>query len=142
MMSQLFESRQTTEEQLITITVSNITSDVLLCALTGEIDLLTAPQLQEKLTEVLDHAPAHLMLDLTDIKFLESAGLKILLDIHARQHATGYHLALVVGRNRIVTRPLRITELDQTLDLHTERTTALTACQTHPRPNGSQEALP
>jgi anti-sigma B factor antagonist len=75
----------------------------------GEIDTLTAPVLRSRLDE---HLPAVrlLVLDLTDVTFLGSAGLAVLVgakDEADRQHRT---LRLVPG-TRIVTRALEATGL-------------------------------
>ena len=121
----------------LTITVSDIAQDTILCGLAGEIDLATAPRLQEKLTEAIDLAPSHLVIDLSDIAFLGSAGLNLLFEIHEAQQAAGYHLALVVGPNHAVARPFQVTALDRVLDLHAELATAVQACRVHPRPDNS-----
>jgi anti-sigma B factor antagonist len=129
-MRTLFDGQDTGKPPL-TITVSDVAPDTILCVLLGELDLATAPRLQEKLTEAIDLAPSHLVIDLSDIQFLGSAGLNLLTDIHDAQHAAGYHVAVIVGTNHPVTRPLHITALDQILDLHTELATAVRACRTH-----------
>lgn len=120
-------------EPPLTVTIRDIAPGVLLCVVAGEIDLVTVPEFQETLTKALHHAPSHLVLDLTGVEFLGSAGLKILIELHTAQHAVGCHLALVVGDNRVVVRTLHITALDQVLDLHAELVTAVDACSAHPR---------
>lgn len=112
----------------LNVTVSDIASDICLCVLLDDIDLLTAPSLREKLTEAIDATPRHLVMDLSEVQFLASIGLRLLIDLGAAQQATGHQLLLVVGKNRAVTRPLRITGLDQYFDLHVELTTAIKAC--------------
>lgn len=132
-----FDSQATGKPALV-ITVSDVAPGTILCVLLGEIDLATAPRLQEKLTEAIDLAPSHLVIDLSDIQFLGSAGLNLITQLHDARHVAGYHLALVVGSNQAVTRPLHITALDQILDLHTELATAVKACRAHQSPADSQ----
>ena len=75
----------------------------------GEIDTLTAPLLRDQLTEQVAAAPL-LVLDLSDVTFLGSAGLAVLVaakdDADRRDHV----LRLVCG-SRIVTRALQATGL-------------------------------
>jgi anti-sigma B factor antagonist len=83
--------------------------DIRVIHVVGEIDTLTAPVLRSRLDE---HIPAVrlLVLDLTDVTFLGSAGLAVLVaakdDADRRQHT----LRLVPG-TRIVTRALEATGL-------------------------------
>ncbi len=75
----------------------------------GEIDTLTAPVLRSRLDEQVSAARL-LVLDLTDVTFLGSAGLAVLVaakdDADRRRHT----LRLVPG-SRIVTRALEATGL-------------------------------
>lgn len=75
----------------------------------GEIDTLTAPVLRAHLDEQIA-AVRLLVLDLSDVTFLGSAGLAVLVaakdDADRREH----HLRLVCG-SRIVTRALQATGL-------------------------------
>lgn len=75
----------------------------------GEIDTLTAPLLRDQLTEQVATASL-LVLDLSDVTFLGSAGLAVLVaakdDADRREHV----LRLVPG-SRIVTRALQATGL-------------------------------
>lgn len=122
------ELGQSTARTLLNVTVNELASDISLYVLLDDIDLFTVPLLREKLTETNDVVPRHLVIDLSKVQFLASSGLQLLLDIHAAQQAAGHQLALVVGNNRPVIRPLRITGLDHYFDLHTELTSAVKAC--------------
>lgn len=115
------------DEELLRVTVSEPAPDTVFCVLSGHIDAATAPGLQHTLTHVVRRAPARLVIDLTEVDFLASIGLTVLVEMHRVQQAAGRHLAVVVGHNYPVTRPLQITALDQILDLHTDLTTATPA---------------
>ncbi|MGH3914507.1 MAG: STAS domain-containing protein [Pseudonocardiaceae bacterium] len=112
------------------VTVSDITPDIVLCVVNGEIDLLTEPILREKLTEAIAGTPRHLVIDLCHVQFMGSTGLTLLMEFRATQRATGRQLAIVVGDNRVVTRPLQVTGLDYIVDLYTELAMAVRACRT------------
>lgn len=129
---------QATGKQPLTITVSDVAPDTILCVLLGELDLATAPGLQEKLVEATGLTSRHLVIDLSDIQYLGSAGLNLLTEIHDAQQTAGYHVAIVVGSNHVAARPLNVTALDRVLDVHTELATAVKACRACPKPGSSQ----
>ncbi len=64
--------------------------------LTGDLDIATAPQLQETLREAVLHA-RRVVLDLRELTFMDCAGMHVILDArnHARQ--AGGQLALLRG---------------------------------------------
>lgn len=82
----------------------------------GDLDILTAPRLstQLDLAEAIVVPPAPVILDLTQLKFLGSAGLSVLLTHHKRCAELGSRLEIVPG-GRAVTRPLEMTGLDKVL---------------------------
>jgi len=86
---------------------------------TGELDTLTAPAVDAQLTDLqADLAEsAALVLDLSDLTFMSSAGLALLVTHHERCAEQGNRLVVVAGNNRTVLRPMRITGLDTMLDL-------------------------
>jgi anti-sigma B factor antagonist len=120
-------------DQPLTIAMSDLGPETILCVLSGDIDAATGPRLQQELTEAVAERPAHLVIDLSGIEFMGSAGLKILTEIHAAQQDVGSHLAIAVGHNRAAVRPIQVTELDQLLDIHTEQASAVEACHARPR---------
>jgi anti-sigma B factor antagonist len=44
----------------------------------GEVDLLTAPTLEEGINQQLTHSPPDLIIDLTEVSFLACAGIHVL----------------------------------------------------------------
>jgi anti-sigma B factor antagonist len=52
-------------------------------AISGELDLATAPELEEVLLERLD-AGQRVVLDLRDLQFMDSSGLRVLVAAHTR----------------------------------------------------------
>lgn len=84
----------------------------------GELDLRAAPVLGEQLAlaEAIVVPPAPVVLDLTGIEFMGSAGLSLLMEHHERCLALGTRLLIVPGSSA-VTRPLMVTGLDRVLNL-------------------------
>jgi anti-anti-sigma factor len=101
---------------------------VVIYRVAGEIDALTAPVLDQALADAEDvpDAVSHVVLDLSDVPFLSSAGLSILVDHHGRCGANGVRLS-VVAKQHAVLRSIQITALDRIIPLHPTVSDALTA---------------
>jgi anti-sigma B factor antagonist len=80
----------------------------------GELDMLTTPSLIEALStaEQEDELSAILM-DVRDVTFMDSTGLKAFLDASSRSKSKGHHLLLVGVRPAL----RRVFEVSGTLDL-------------------------
>ena len=85
-------------------------------ALAGELDLASAPKLEDELKRVEADGPAVIVLDLQSLSFMDSSGLRALLAADARAREAGRRLVLVRGDER-VQRVLRITRLDERLEI-------------------------
>jgi anti-anti-sigma factor len=83
----------------------------------GEVDLETAPQLGDHALTALQDVSPHVVLDLTDVTFMDSTGLKVLLSIQRRADLAGGSFALV-GVGRTVAKVLALTGLDQTFAIY------------------------
>jgi anti-anti-sigma factor len=70
-------------------------------AATGELDLRTSPVLEEELERVWGTAAELVILDLRQVEFMDSTGLRVLLGAHQRAHDTGRRFALVRGAEQI-----------------------------------------
>src|SRR5580693_5391653 len=58
--------------------------------LSGELDLASAPQLRELLvTMLIEDGPSRLVIDLSDLVYLDSTGLSVLVTAHKRASSTG-----------------------------------------------------
>ena len=53
-------------------------------AVHGDVDLYTAPRLWETIDAATTEIPRELVLDLTDVRFLDSSGLSVLVRAHKR----------------------------------------------------------
>ena len=65
--------------------------------LDGELDLVTAPWLARRLGKVEATNPALLLIDLRDLTFMDSSGLRELFSAQRRARAAGRRLVLVKG---------------------------------------------
>jgi anti-sigma B factor antagonist len=87
--------------------------------LIGELDISTAPRLEEDLRRVEAGSPQVLVLDLSKLTFMDSTGLRLLIGADARARDAGpprRRLVIVQG-NEMVQRVLRVTRMDERLEI-------------------------
>ncbi len=77
----------------------------------GEIDLKSADTLRVELGDGLATAGPFVVVDLSEVTFIDSSGLKALEDSRQRAAVAGTSVALACGQERLI-RLLRITGLD------------------------------
>ncbi|HJP79001.1 MAG TPA: STAS domain-containing protein [Pseudonocardiaceae bacterium] len=109
----------TTDRATVTVTHR---SDAIVVTAIGEIDLSTAPQLEDTVRQCLTQRPAVLVIDLAGVQFFSSAGLAVLVLAHREDAKVALR---VVASNRIVLRALELTGLADDLDIHPSLESAL-----------------
>jgi anti-sigma B factor antagonist len=92
----------------------------------GDADLHAAPELRERITAAIDGGANTVVLDLSDVAFVDSMALGVLLGGMKRARARGGELRLVVPAPDI-RRIFEITLLDRVIPLDGTRLEALTA---------------
>ncbi|MBV9805312.1 MAG: STAS domain-containing protein [Solirubrobacterales bacterium] len=63
-------------------------------ALSGELDVVSAPQLEQCLKEVLAQPDARVLLDLNGLRFVDSAGVSVLIKAKKDAEASGRAVVL------------------------------------------------
>jgi anti-sigma B factor antagonist len=63
---------------------------------TGEIDMLTVDELRRQLAAAADAAPEVLVVDLSEVSFIDSTGLGAVVEANARASRAGTRVAVVV----------------------------------------------
>jgi anti-sigma B factor antagonist len=84
--------------------------------LKGELDLSTVGKVEEELRRVETDAPSLVVLDLSELSFLDSTGLRLVVTADQRAREGGRRLAIVRGPET-VQRVFTITRLDERLDM-------------------------
>ncbi|WP_081906727.1 MULTISPECIES: STAS domain-containing protein [Actinomycetes] len=79
----------------------------------GSIDILTVPQLADAVREAISGVPAGLIIDITEVDFLSSAGMAALVTAHENIAPTGKFG--VVADGPATERPMRLVGLDKTI---------------------------
>ena len=98
--------------------------DVDVVAVRGKIHVSTAPELSTRLATSLDRGVTSLVLDLSEVEFIDSTGLSVLLNVLRRMTQRGGSLAIVCT-NPTVLRLFEITRLESTFEIVTTREEAL-----------------
>jgi anti-anti-sigma factor len=89
-------------------------ADMVVVRLDGELDLASAPLLESELERPEVVAAATLVLDLRDLKFIDSTGLRTIFTAHARSDEREQEFAVTRGPEQ-VQRLLAITRLGEHL---------------------------
>ena len=101
---------------LLSVVTRSLSPSVVVCAVSGEVDLWTAPRLRDSLFAQLHLAGPDLVVDLGDVGFFGAAGLNVLVEGQTAAHAFEVGFCLV-ARTRPVLLPLNVTGLDVAFDV-------------------------
>ena len=103
---------------------ANRVGDVVTVAVEGELDLLTAPKLVARITELLRggsrwrRMAADVVVDLTATQFIDSAGLAVLLNLQRRMERRGRSLRVLCEEGP-VRRVIEMARLEEALGVVT-----------------------
>ncbi|MGI8678345.1 MAG: STAS domain-containing protein [Jatrophihabitans sp.] len=86
-------------------------------SVSGEVDVYSAPALRESLTELFTSGVDTVVVDLTEVAFLDSTGLGALVEARATTTDAGGSLPLVCNQDRIL-KLFAITGLDSVFAIH------------------------
>jgi anti-sigma B factor antagonist len=93
--------------------------DELHITLAGELDISNVERFEQNLMELEHPRPSLIVLDLRDVRFIDSTGLSLLLNADARARRQSRHVTIVSG-NGPARRIMRTVALDQILDVKTD----------------------
>jgi anti-sigma B factor antagonist len=89
--------------------------EVLTVWISGELDLASVPVLQERLDGLTAQPPAALRLDLSELSFMDSSGLRLLIALDQRAARERWDLMLIVPRHESTRAVLQLTGADRAL---------------------------
>ncbi len=95
---------------------SEVRGDTAHLQLSGELDISTAPKVEDELARVEPDRPELIVLDLRNLAFMDSTGLRLLIAADTRARQQSRRLAIVKGPEA-VQRVFRITRLEERLEL-------------------------
>ncbi len=108
-----------------------LTEDVLdedrhVVAIRGEIDLFTAPELKQKLTDAIEGGRTRIVVDLSETTFLDSTALGVLIGAVKRLRSRDGAL-VIVNTDPNIAKTFEITGLDQIFTIVADRGDAVAA---------------
>lgn len=93
----------------------------------GDLDLVRSARLRVTINDLLRTSPCGLVIDLGEVRFVDTTGLAVLLNARIRTQREGVDLKLVCDVRRTL-ELLELTRLDREFDLHPTLAAALEAC--------------
>ncbi|HXE45249.1 MAG TPA: STAS domain-containing protein [Conexibacter sp.] len=85
-------------------------------ALTGELDIAGAARVEQELERIEQQPPATIVLDLRQLAFMDSTGLRVIVAADGRARERGWRLVIVRG-SATVQRIIEMTRLDERLEI-------------------------
>jgi anti-sigma B factor antagonist len=101
-----------------------------LISLAGDFDLHAGPEFERRVLEALGRGATELLIDLTDVSFIDSTTIGILMRTRKRLAPIGGRVLLVTS-DRNILRLFEITALDRMFEIYSRRTEALDEINGH-----------
>jgi anti-sigma B factor antagonist len=123
----------------MTVAASEITTsvahrdEITVLSVVGDIDVASGPLFETVVAAVLAGDPIALVIDLSNVDFLATAGLRILATTHEKMTLAGGRFA-VIADSPVTRRPLELTDLDQLFSLYRTLDDAITSLR---KPQGT-----
>jgi anti-sigma B factor antagonist len=108
------------------LTEDSIDAERHVVAVRGEIDLFTAPELKQKLTDAIEGGKTRIVVDLTQTTFLDSTALGVLIGAVKRLRTRDGAL-VIINVDQNIAKTFEITGLDQIFTIVAERDAAISA---------------
>jgi anti-sigma B factor antagonist len=108
------------------LTEDALDADRHVVAVRGEIDLFTAPELKQKLTDAIEGGKTRIVVDLSDTTFLDSTALGVLIGAVKRLRSREGAL-VIVNTDQNIAKTFEITGLDQIFTILSTRQDAIAA---------------
>lgn len=92
----------------------------------GELDMNTAPELEQKLDAALSESATSIVLDLCECEFIDSTGIALIVRAWQRlEGGEGQGRLVLCSHNHQVRRLLKITGVESSISMHERRDAAL-----------------
>lgn len=103
-------------------------------SVTGEVDLSSVPWLAEVIRRAKEQAggePSHVVVDLSEVEFMDTAGLEVLLEEWNSSRRLDGRMCIVAPEGPL-TRLLEVSGLGELFDLYAEMDAAVRSCALAP----------
>jgi anti-sigma B factor antagonist len=92
----------------------------------GELDMSTAPELEQTLDAALSESNASIVIDLCECEFIDSTGIALIVRAWQRlEGGEGQGRLVLCSHNHQVRRLLKITGVESSISMHEQRAEAL-----------------
>ena len=91
--------------------------DIVIARLSGEVDLANTPSVSAALLEAVPNDSAGVVIDLADVRYIDSVGIRMLFTLVRSLHASRQGMAIAVPPESPVRNLLKITHLDEATEL-------------------------
>ena len=85
--------------------------DIVVASLHGEIDMSNAGELGETIGRALTNDALALVLDLTGVEYVDSAGIHVIYDLHERLRTRGQDIRVVIAPDALIAEALRLADV-------------------------------
>ncbi len=92
---------------------SELVSGILHARILGEIDMSNAAELGDAVAEATPNDAIGIVLDLSDVEYVDSAGIQLIYRLRETLRARGQRMALVIPEDSIVNDALRLAGIEQ-----------------------------
>lgn len=99
--------------------------DAVVAEVKGEIDISNAQSVRQRLLDAVPNTAGALVLDLSEVGYLDSSGVRLIFELAARLRHRGQDLELVVPDDSLIRRVLLLTEVQQVVPMSTSVEAAL-----------------
>jgi anti-sigma B factor antagonist len=106
------------------ISTERLDGETSVIALSGEVDLYTAPEFKQQLLDVIGQGSKEVIVDFTDTTFIDSTTLGVLVGGVKRLRPNGGRLSLVCN-DRNITKIFEITGLNKVFEIYETRDAAI-----------------
>src|SRR5213083_2088490 len=106
------------------IKTEQLSDNVYVISLAGEVDLYTAPEFKQQLLEVIAQGASNVIVDFSNTTFIDSTTLGVLVGGVKRLRTNDGQLSLVCN-DRNITKIFEITGLDRVFTIHASRDEAI-----------------
>jgi anti-anti-sigma factor len=91
--------------------------DAVLARVSGEVDLSNATSVREQVFGAVPNSAAGLVLDLSETRYLDSSGVRLIFELAERLRNRGQGFELVVPEKSLIKRVLLLTKVDAVVSM-------------------------
>ena len=102
--------------------------NILVLSPRGEITIQTIDNIRKKISPFIERAEKYLLIDMLEVKYIDSAGLSLLVETH-KSIQKGNKMLLLASVNENIGKVLQMTRLSDLLKIYPTRESALSDIQ-------------